>query len=295
MASQTQSDYLLASQSNPSSAQFIDQLISHLSTFTVPPVDSNHDHRHQPPVRHHRTPFSTLPPSQIAEVKAAMLTLHCIFPNELLLALDILDRGLVHRFICNDTNTSSSQSTHPTNAQHRPSTTNATTKDIPDVFYVRSASTISPDQQDPFSTTPYHTKEPDPKGYEVRLKAWNCTCPTFTLNAFRDPGLDDDEEVVSSSSSSTTDQHDPSLTKDDYYPFGGSLTRNSTRSSPPVCKHLLACCLAVRCPGLFGSGEEGSVSVVSVEELAGQWDDRLLDTCRSTETTTIVPSVSGSE
>ncbi|GKZ57160.1 hypothetical protein AnigIFM49718_002461 [Aspergillus niger] len=293
MASQTQSDYQLPSQQNPSSAQFIDQLISHLSTFTVPPVDSNHDHRHQPPVRHHRTPFSTLPPSQISEVKAAMLTLHCIFPNELLLALDILDRGLVQRFICNDTNTSSSQSTHPTTAaQHRPLTTNATTKDIPDVFYVRSASTISPDQQDPFSTTSYYTKEPDPKGYEVRLKAWNCTCPTFTLNAFRDPGLDDDEEA---DSSSTTGQDDPSLTKDNYYPFGGSLTRNSTRSSPPVCKHLLACCLAVRCPGLFGSGEEGSVSVVSVEELAGQWDDRLLDTCRSTETTTIVPSVSGSE
>ena len=268
MASQNQSDHQLPSQTIPSSAQFIDQLISHLSTFTVPPVDSNHDHRHQPPARHHRTPFSTLPPSQMAEVKATMLTLHCIFPNELLLALDILDRNLVNRFICNDTTNTSSQTSHPT-TDHHSSTTNATTKDIPDVFYVRSASTISPDQSDPFSTSnptsSSHTKEPDPKGYEVRLKAWNCTCPTFTLNAFRDPGPDESEE----DSSSTTGHDSLSLTKDKYYPFGGSLTRNSTRSSPPVCKHLLACFLAVRCPGLFGSGEGGSVSIVSAEDLAG--------------------------
>ncbi|RAH55547.1 hypothetical protein BO85DRAFT_401607 [Aspergillus piperis CBS 112811] len=271
MASQNQSDHQLPSQTIPSTAQFIDQLISHLSTFTIPPVDSNHDHRHQPPARHHhRTPLSTLPPSQMAEVKTIMLTLHCIFPNELLLALDILDRNLVNRFICNDTtNTSSSQTSHPT-AHHHSSTTNATTKDIHDYFYVRSASTISPDQSDPFSTSTstssYHTKEPDPKGYEVRLKAWNCTCPTFTLNAFRDSGPDGSEEE---DSSSTTGHDSLSVTKDNHFPFGGSFTRNSTRSSPPVCKHLLACCLAVRCPGLFGGGEGRSVSIVSAEELAG--------------------------
>ncbi|OJJ73033.1 hypothetical protein ASPBRDRAFT_563233 [Aspergillus brasiliensis CBS 101740] len=279
MASQTQSDYQLPSHLIPSSAQFIDHLISHLSTFTVPHVvDSNHDPRLQPPARQHRTPFSTLHPSQMAEVKAIMLTLHCIFPNELLLALDILDRGLVNRFICNDTNTNtntSSQAAHPTTHHHSSTTTDVTsTKDIPDVFYVRSTSTISPDQQDPFSSSSsHHTKNPDPKGYEVRLKAWNCTCPTFTLNAFRDlvPDDDDDDDDEGEDPTSTTGHDDPSLTRGNnyHYPFGGSLTRTATRFSPPVCKHLLAWCLAVRCPRLFGTGEEGSVSIVSAEELAG--------------------------
>lgn len=42
-----------------------------------------------------------------------------------------------------------------------------------------------------------------------------------------------------------------------YYPFGGSLTRDTVVSqTPPLCKHLLACVLAVRCPALFGGGVE---------------------------------------
>lgn len=52
------------------------------------------------------------------------------------------------------------------------------------------------------------------------------------------------------------------------YGFGGTLTRESARVSPPVCKHLLACVLMARCPGVFGAREE-SKRVVSVDELAG--------------------------
>lgn len=57
---------------------------------------------------------------------------------------------------------------------------------------------------------------------------------------------------------------EPGADVDSYgYSFGGTLTRST--SSQPVCKHLLACILMGRCPGLVGEG----VRVVSVEELAG--------------------------
>jgi hypothetical protein len=54
------------------------------------------------------------------------------------------------------------------------------------------------------------------------------------------------------------------------YPFGGTLTCPTDRDSPPACKHILACVLFARCPGLFGDGgDDGRGVDVSMEELAG--------------------------
>jgi hypothetical protein len=142
-----------------------------------------------------------------SNLKPLMLTLHCLFPNDLLPALDILDRKLVRRII----------------------------SEIDDIFIVISAS-------------------PSQKGYEVRLRAWNCSCPTFTLSAYRDQ--------LPVNPNPANEQNELA------YPFGGTLARGTARVSPPTCKHILACILQARCPELFGvDGEDGFP--VSMEELAG--------------------------
>ncbi|KAL5362945.1 hypothetical protein BJX96DRAFT_177633 [Aspergillus floccosus] len=219
----------------PSSVQFIETLLSQLSTYTKPPPTPTQDHGHG-------LRLSTLPSSH-PTIKPLMLTLHCIFPNELLLALDILDRRLVRRLIRDDelpVNHSQSQKPSP-NPSH--------TKDL---FYVISASAPTPQsaESDPLSLSQ--------KGYEVRLRAWNCSCPSFALATFRAPPVPDEEE-----------EEEEEEEEGRYaYVFGGSLTRGATRRAPPVCKHLLACLLAVRCPGLV-DGDDGFCVGVGRGMLAG--------------------------
>jgi hypothetical protein len=210
----------------PSSTQFIETLLSQLSTHTKPPPT---------PIQDQGPRLSTLAASH-PTLKPLLLTLHCIFPNELLLALDILDRRLVRRLIRDDN--------APTN--HRAS-------QAEDLFYVISA-----------SAPPLRSAESDPlslslsqKGYEVRLRAWNCSCPSFAMAAFRAPAGSDDEEEEQQGGEGNG-----------VYVFGGSLTHGTTRRAPPVCKHLLACLLAVRCPGLV-EGDDAVCVRVSREVLAG--------------------------
>ncbi|GES66688.1 Zinc finger, SWIM-type [Aspergillus terreus] len=211
----------------PSSTQFIESLLSQLSTHTKPLATPTQDQSPR---------LSTLAASH-PTLKPLLLTLHCIFPNELLLALDILDRRLVRRLIRDDN--------APTN--HRES-------QAEDLFYVISASAPIP-----------RSAEPDPlslslsqKGYEVRLRAWNCSCPSFAMAAFRAPAGSGDED----------EQEEEGEEGNGVYVFGGSLTRGATRRTPPVCKHLLACLLAVRCPGLV-EGDDAVCVRVSREVLAG--------------------------
>ncbi|KAF4165580.1 hypothetical protein CNMCM6936_007723 [Aspergillus lentulus] len=216
------------------------------------------------PQRHTSTsqsPFSSLPDAQLSQVKSVMLTLHCFFPNELLLALDILDRGLVRRFTRDDhvgeaSACSQPQETEPRNAEGPQE----------DMFYVISTSVAAP-------TSPSRAPRTrvEPKGYEVRLHAWNCTCPTFTLNAFRDLGPAYTSQSEGEAENETVAEPSP---VGDYptrrYVFGGSLTRGASRLAPPVCKHLLACLLMVRCPRLVSSGNRGQAgpAFLTCEELA---------------------------
>ncbi|CAG8907329.1 unnamed protein product [Penicillium egyptiacum] len=161
-------------------------------------------------------------------LKPLMLTLHCLFPNDFLPALDILDRKLVRRIVRSDR-----RATSPETPQE-------------DVFIVISAS-VPPSL--PGSSTPSQEK-----GYEVRLRAWNCSCPTFALSAYRDFQLP--------ANYPTNEQNQLA------YSFGGTLGRGTARVSPPSCKHILACILHARCPELFGVDGD-SRFVVSKEELAG--------------------------
>ena len=149
------------------------------------------------------------------------VTLHCLFPNELLPALDLLDRRLVTRMVCAD------------QAGHRP------------VFQVRSSQPPSRSRFQGGVRT----------SYEVRLTAWNCSCPAFVFAAF----------APAAPAQLDTPMHGrdhPGLSAS---AFGGLTLAHQTL--PPVCKHLLACLLAETCQPLFDSHVLDMQ--VSRDELAG--------------------------
>lgn len=204
-----------------------------------------------------RNILSSLPASDLLRVKPLMLTLHCLFPNDLLLALDVLDRRLIRRFV----------------VRERPELSGATEEEKGEVsargHTQQINSTLLPGQNDEEiyfvrSTSPPSVRGGPPKSYEVRLGSWNCSCPAFTLSAFR--GLE--TPVIETAASSARESSASYLTDYETSWFGGTLTRNDSRSSSTVCKHLLACVLATRCPSLFGDGIEETCTVTPME-LAG--------------------------
>ncbi|KAI9849409.1 MAG: hypothetical protein M1838_000152 [Thelocarpon superellum] len=83
------------------------------------------------------------------------VTLHCIFPNELLPALDLLDRRLVTRLLL-------------------PEALRGGDPGSNSVYYVRSSQPPSRSRFQSGART----------SYEVRLTSWNCTCPAFTFAVF---------------------------------------------------------------------------------------------------------------
>lgn len=248
----------------PSTKAFVDSLLTELAGFRLPATST--DPRGQTAIQDQplQNPFARLPVSGLSKVKPLMLTLHCLFPNDLLPALDILDCGLVRRFVhADDGDTASTAPGHGQTAVREDQCTLHPdiyiTSPTEDIFLVTSASTVHLSPAAPASISTTYSQA---KAYEVRLHAWNCTCPTFALSAFRNLTTRLD----------TTERHTHAEQLQDLgpvvYPFGGTLTCSTDRASPPICKHILACVLFARCPGLFG-GEGNGKCVVSMEELAG--------------------------
>ena len=294
----------------PSSKQFIDHLITELSTFkssstTTTTSSTQPESRTQP--QPPQNSLTKLPTQDLNKVKPIILTLHCLFPNDFLPALDILDRHLVQRLETNNlpinqTRTNVPDENHATNADAYETIQTLTPDQIKDnhksrrrykgLFLVTSASSVPvpvpvpvPRQKIPTTSNSGPTQDnQDPsKAYEVRLQAWNCTCPTFTLSIFKNPDSNPDlpsfwendfaqlqargeERKVKLDAEGETDT-DADAEGD--YPFGGTLVCDTDRGSPGICKHILACVLFARCPGLFGGGNEDGRLGVSLEEIAG--------------------------
>lgn len=188
-------------------------------------------------------PLSDAPES----VKKLLLSLQVLFPNEFLPALDLLDRRLITRFLISNVETTPEDAAAP--------------KVVDTVHYVRSA------QQRP---SRYSTSYDSVTSYEVRLGAWNCTCPVFAFAAF--PSVHPEPVVpVCSGQDMDSQQAEPNLTEATEWTFGGVSLGEGL---PPVCKHLLACVLAARCKGVFGGYvEEKSVSVETAAGWAAGWGD----------------------
>lgn len=186
-----------------------------------------------------------------------LLTIHVLYPNEFLAALDLLDRGLVARLKVADAVEDAAPAT-PSTAADIPKVREALA-----VYYVRSAQ-----QHQRYSRIANASSSIDnPASYEVRLDSWNCSCPAFAFAAFPpalsrptssdEPGVEmtglDDVSLVHSNVEAVSEEEELG--------FGGL-----TFGHVPVCKHLLACVLVERC-GLFSTFVEEKE--VSVEEAAG--------------------------
>lgn len=181
------------------------------------------------------------------ETQKALLTLHVLFPNDLLPALDLLDRSLVTRFTL---------AHHPDlYDHHQQSETAEAVRRESAIYHVRSA---QPPSRNRSALSHQHTTS-----YEVRLNSWSCSCPAFAFAAF--PA----DSASSSPSSPPLPDHSFSGQDTADWTFGG-LTRGNDM---PVCKHLLACVLVERCQ-MFGSfAEEREVSVEELAGWAAGWGD----------------------
>lgn len=230
--------------------------------------------------------------------KKQLLSLQVLFPNEFVPALDLLDRRLVTRFrVCDQSlaphrasnqkknvNTPSTENDPPIQQPSHASSNQQTSGNVPNleiadevmvdlptlphnntIYYVRSAQ-----QRSSRFSTSYDTLTT----YEVRLLAWNCSCPAFAFAAFpamhpepaaetyEVPLLDKDQGLEVN-----TERHNA----EGHWMFGGV---SFGAGMPPVCKHLLACVLAEKCDGLFGAFvEEREISVQEAAGWAAGWGD----------------------
>ncbi|KAL9081394.1 MAG: hypothetical protein Q9157_000113 [Trypethelium eluteriae] len=214
-----------------------------------------------------------------------LLTLHVLFPHELLPALDLLERGCVLRTVVKP------RAAILPNQNLGPDTlslliqSEQNDKQIT-AYYVQSASSTAHHK---FNSSRY-AREEGKRHYEVRLHAWHCSCPAFAFAAFpasvqdhnkaglgagveqqgqqrraveagsgeRDrPGV---EEMWLNVEGPMDDARKAEATK--AWRFGGL----GVRGQVPVCKHLLACLLGQQCLLLQDFVREKELSV---EEAAG--------------------------
>lgn len=183
-------------------------------------------------------------------VQKALLTLHVLFPNELLPALDLLERGLITRFML---------ASRPSHQRERATGTGPEAMGMPSrtpaaVYLVRSAQPQSRHRSASTHTT----------SYEVRFNSWNCSCPTFAFAAF--PADSSAESLAVANVLGLDAPRGDGFTD---WTFGG-LTRGADM---PVCKHLLACVLVEHCEMFRSFAEEREVSAEELAGWAAGWGD----------------------
>jgi hypothetical protein len=227
----------------PSPRAFLTSLLSELST--------------QQPASNGSAIAATNPlTSASPAIKALFLTLHCIFPTEFLPALDLLDRGLVSQFsVISESHADRGDTGRPLEGGL---SLDGEGGGKCEVYYVGS-SHASLRSGGSSSSGPFASKSRNPppqasststsNTYEVRLASWNCSCPAFAFAAFP------------TSPPAVSRTHSPPAPF-----FGGHLLDRDT--TPPICKHLLACVIAEHCPALF----RGYIveELVELEEIAGR-------------------------
>lgn len=216
-------------------------------------------------------PLKDLPSSD----QNVFLTLHVLFPNELLPALDVLDRNLVTRLCLKSTDTQVNDATAPTQAATAESSTAPKAHDAPDteaptttssltqqLYYVQSAQQSSRNSNSNNPSSRYRNAAYETTAYyEVRLQAWTCSCPAFAFSAFP-------ASRAPSHRSNKLENAWPDA-KCSSWRFGG-LTLGEDLA---VCKHLLACVL-IEHVSLFASCvTERSVSVEEMAGWAAGWGD----------------------
>ena len=291
------------------SPSLVDDMLTSLSHLQVPhqpsSTDANAPHstsrqisdEHLPSKANN--PLLNLPPSATQDAKSLFLTLHFLFPHELLPALDLLDRRLVTRLI-----PTSNTTEVPDNGMSL--TTNSAETNV---FYVQSASAAASTSE---ATLTSHTSGISTRGeasgrfrnalsgqgatqtfYEVRLDSWNCSCAAFAFSVFSTL-LNEDEEApqrhrvggegalgAGGDREGKDTREGDEVEREQYeggartyeknsWRFGGTLTRDEMGVGVPVCKHILAAAMARAAPGLFKEGLHVNVRRnVGRDEMAG--------------------------
>ena len=227
------------------------------------------------------------------------LTLHVLFPHEVLPALDLLDRKLITRFVVgsiplrppsqtplpvsittrNEEVTSAAsreeesaeqgQAVNATQAQpgseqetglrtDPEATTGVSCEEKKNVvYYVRSSTSTHSGPGRPRQ----YTAHTEVINYEVRLIAWNCSCPAFTFGALAALEFPAEERNQGARGARLGGGI---LAGEGGWRFGGlGLGENG---NVPVCKHLLACLLGEKIGMLRGYVKE---SIIGREEAAG--------------------------
>lgn len=178
----------------------------------------------------------------ISDKHRLLLTLHVIFPGLLLPAFDLLDRGLVTRLEAD-----TSRQPGRASGQEIPEASTGVSR----TYLVRSlAATLTRGRRDISSSLLS-------KSYIVHLDAWNCSCASFTLDAFT-PTPTKGRSTSMSGESVESSSH--GLT------FGGSSLDGWGAEDVPCCKHLLASLLVERWGAILETRVE--VRKVTKEELA---------------------------
>lgn len=228
-----------AMESLPSHRQLVTTLMASISDI-APSTSAGEATSSQPPPPAQppsTSPLQAIPPPQ----RPLLLTLHVLFPNLLLPALDLLDRGLITRLARKYSTTAQDGNggVEPVSGD-----LSASGKPRDDIFIVRSlASTLSRRTRDSTLSS---------KRYIVHLDAWNCSCASFTFDAFPSHPVPATEQAECPSR--------------DEWSFGG-LSLNPSSDVPPCCKHLLACLLVNKWPAILGQYVEERE--ISREEMAG--------------------------
>jgi len=228
----------------PSTRALLTHILNHLSTFPQDPITNATTNPATTSTESHDEPnHPLLPPT----TKSHLLALHSLLPHCLLPALDLLDRGLVERWIPLDSNPP------------------ATTKPSSWVYYITSkpAPSISSEFTNPFHSSTSTT--PSTYTYEARPSIWHCTCANFTLYA-----------LASAAEPATTYSNaaEGNIVDKTVWIWGSQHLSPYHPSTIPVCKHLLAAVLAEKCPALFGAFVKEKQGVLKGEmaEKACWWD-----------------------
>ncbi|KPM41214.1 hypothetical protein AK830_g5356 [Neonectria ditissima] len=209
----------------PSHRQLLTTLINSVSDIAL---TTNGASSSSPPP----PPSSSSPLQAIAHAdRPLLLTLHVLFPNLLLPALDLLDRKLVTRLRQGEDRAADVGTNHG-------------------IFLVRSLAV---------TLTTRRTREPAPstQRYIVHLDTWNCSCASFTFDAYPNhPGPADD---------AAPQPREPGTE----WSFGGVSRDGQGASSGdvPCCKHILACLLFTKWPRMLDRYVEDRS--ISRDEMAG--------------------------
>lgn len=146
-------------------------------------------------------------PARLALRRKLLLTLHVLFPTQLLPALDLLDRGLLTKISLQSDEADQTKTTSPR-------------------AYIVKSAVVKPRYAKTTSTQSQAT-------YLIQLRAWNCSCAGFAYEAY---GMD----------AETALETDQVAAADAEAVFGGvsAVSVASSGEILPCCKHLLACLLA---------------------------------------------------